>query len=84
MGIPTFNRAGWLRESIESVLAQTFTDFRLIVSDNASDDDTPEVVRSFATTGFDYLRTERNVGPIANLNRLIALAETRISRASAR
>ena len=35
VGIPTFNRAGWLREAIESVLAQTFTSFRLIVSDNA-------------------------------------------------
>ena len=46
VGIPTFNRAEWLRRSIESVLAQSFTDFQLIVSDNASDDDTPEVVRS--------------------------------------
>ena len=76
VGIPTFNRAGWLRESIESVLAQTFTDFRLIVSDNASDDDTPEVVRSFDDDRIHYVRSERNVGSIGNLNRLIALAET--------
>ena len=76
VGIPTFNRAGWLRESIESVLAQTFTDFRLIVSDNASDDDTPEVVRSFDDDRIQYMRSQRNVGSIGNLNRLIALAET--------
>ena len=66
VGIPTYNRSGLLREAIESVLAQTFTDFRLIVSDNASDDDTPEVVRSFDDERIDYLRTERNIGPIGN------------------
>jgi glycosyltransferase involved in cell wall biosynthesis len=76
VGIPTFNRAGLLREAIESVLAQTFTNFRLIVSDNASDDDTPHVVRAFSDERIDYVRSERNVGAIGNLNRLIALAET--------
>ena len=76
VGIPTFNRAGWLRESIESVLAQTFTDFRLVVSDNASDDDTPEVVRSFDDDRIHYVRSQRNVGPVGNSRRLIALAET--------
>jgi glycosyltransferase involved in cell wall biosynthesis len=78
VGIPTFNRAEWLRETIESVLAQTFTSFRLVVSDNASDDDTPDVVRSFSDERIDYVRSERNVGAIGNLNRLIALAETEL------
>lgn len=76
VGIPTYNRAGWLRETIASVLAQTFTSFRLIVSDNASDDDTPDVVRSSGDARIDYLRSERNLGAIGNLNRLIELAET--------
>ena len=76
VGIPTFNRAAWLGEAIESVLAQTFTDFRLIVSDNASDDDTPEVVRSFADERIEYVRSEHNVGSIGNCNRLVDLAET--------
>jgi glycosyltransferase involved in cell wall biosynthesis len=76
VGIPTFNRARWLRESMESVLAQTFADFRLIVSDNASEDDTPDVVRSFDDDRIRYLRSSRNVGPIGNLNRLIASTET--------
>ena len=76
VGIPTYNRAHWLRESIQSVLAQNYTDFRLIVSDNASDDDTPDVVRSFNSGRIHYVRSERNVGAIANLNRLIALADT--------
>jgi len=76
VGIPTFNRARLLAESIQSVLAQTYTNFSLIVSDNASDDDTEDVVRSFNDPRIRYLRSERNVGAIENLNRLIALAET--------
>lgn len=76
VGIPTFNRAAWLREAIESVLAQSFRDFRLIVSDNASDDDTPDVVRSFSDKRIDYLRSEYNVGSLGNINRLVALADT--------
>jgi glycosyltransferase involved in cell wall biosynthesis len=76
VGIPTFNRAALLRETIESVLAQSFTSFRLIVSDNASDDDTPEVVRSFDDERIEYVRSAHNVGSIGNLNRLIGLAET--------
>jgi glycosyltransferase involved in cell wall biosynthesis len=76
VGIPTFNRAGWLRETVESVLAQTFTNFRLIVRDNASDDATPDVVRSFSDDRIQYVRSERNIGAIGNFNRLAALADT--------
>ena len=76
VGIPTFNRARWLRETIDSVLAQTYTDFHVIVSDNASDDDTPDVVRSFNDRRIVYARSERNVGVCGNFNRLIELAET--------
>ena len=46
------------------------------MSDNASDDDTPEVVRSFDDDRIHYVRSERNVGPVGNSRRLIALAET--------
>jgi glycosyltransferase involved in cell wall biosynthesis len=76
VGIPTFNRSAWLRDTIESVLAQTFTSFRLVVSDNASEDDTPDVVRSIGDERIDYVRAETNVGRIGNFNRLIALADT--------
>lgn len=76
VGIPTFNRANLLAATIESVLSQSFTGFRLIVSDNASDDDTADVVRSFGDERIEFVRSERNVGSIGNLNRLIALAKT--------
>ena len=77
VGIPTYNRPQWLREAIESVLAQSYTRFRIIVSDNASTDETPDVVRSFGDRRITYVRSERNVGPVANMNRLIGLADTK-------
>jgi Glycosyl transferase family 2 len=76
VGIPTFNRAPLLAQAIESVLSQTLTCFRLVISDNASTDATPEVVRSFADERIEYLRSDCNVGAIGNLNRLIGLADT--------
>jgi hypothetical protein len=76
VGIPTFNRAGMLAGAIESVLSQTFTSFRLVISDNASSDATPELVRSFRDERIEYVRSDRNIGALANLNRLIDLADT--------
>jgi len=77
VGIPTFNRAHWLRDSIESVLAQSYTRFHIIVADNASTDETPDVVRSFGDPRITYVRSEHNLGPVANMNRLIGLADTK-------
>jgi len=45
--IPTRNRANLLKEAIESVLNQTFTDFELIIVDDGSTDHTAEVVAAF-------------------------------------
>jgi glycosyltransferase involved in cell wall biosynthesis len=76
VGIPTYNRSGWLKESIESVLAQTFQDFRILVSDNGSTDDTPEVVQRFGDSRIDYRRLERGIGMTGNFNRIFRLAES--------
>ena len=76
VGIPTYNRSALLKQSIASVLAQTYADFVLLVSDNASEDDTAEIVRAFHDERISYVRSERNIGSIANFNRLIELTET--------
>lgn len=48
IGIPTYNRPDYVRETVESLLAQSFTDWRAIVSDNASPDtSTTEAVKAF-------------------------------------
>ena len=46
--LPTWNRAKWLKKSVESVLSQTFQDFELIVVDDASTDSTEEVLESYS------------------------------------
>jgi glycosyltransferase involved in cell wall biosynthesis len=76
VGVPTYNRANLLRETIESVLGQTYHQFRLIVSDNASTDDTSEVVASLSDPRLEYVRADENIGMTGNFNRLIALADT--------
>lgn len=60
--IPTYNRAHWLGGAIESVLAQTRGDFRLIVSDNASTDGTREVVAGYDDPRIAYVRRDVNCG----------------------
>jgi len=72
--IPTFNRAHMLRESIESVLGQTYGDFELIISDNASEDSTESVVKSFDDGRIRYVKNEHNIGSRGNWNRCFVLA----------
>lgn len=64
--IPTHNRAELLKRAINSVLRQTFEDFELIVVDDASSDNTPEVVESIKDGRIQYVRLEKNSGgPVA-------------------
>jgi glycosyltransferase involved in cell wall biosynthesis len=60
--IPTFNRAEFLHSAITSVLNQTFQDFEILVIDDASEDQTQEVVNRFHDTRITYLHHEANRG----------------------
>lgn len=64
--IPTYNRAEYLREAIESVLAQTYENFELLVLDNCSEDHTTEVVAGFKDNRIKYLRHQCNIGAEGN------------------
>ena len=74
---PAYNGARYIGETIESVLAQTFTDFELIVVDDHSDDDTAEIVATFTDERIRLERNGSNLGGEANWNRTIALASGR-------
>jgi glycosyltransferase involved in cell wall biosynthesis len=76
VAVPTRNRSELLRETLASVLAQTYPDFRVIVGDNASDDDTQQVVQSIGDARVEYVRSDRDIGHVRNFNRLIGLAQT--------
>lgn len=53
--IPTYNRAGFISRTIESVLAQTYSNFEIIVVDDGSTDNTEQVVKTFADSRIMYL-----------------------------
>lgn len=63
------NGEPFVREAIGSVLDQTFTDFELLVVDDASTDATVEIVTGFADERVRVLRNERNLGQVPSLNR---------------
>ena len=71
--IPTFNRGYCLAESIQSVLDQDFTDFDLIVVDDGSTDNTPEIMDQFP--GVQQIRLEENRGVSFARNQGIAVAK---------
>jgi hypothetical protein len=73
VAIPTFNRAQMLKDAIASVLAQTCTEIEILVSDNASTDDTASVVASFDDQRLRHCPLETNVGMLGNLDRCLTL-----------
>jgi glycosyltransferase involved in cell wall biosynthesis len=66
--IPTYNRAHFLPTAIDSVLAQTFGDFTLLIADNASDDGTSDVVARYEEPRIRYVSRPQNLGITANHN----------------
>lgn len=67
--MPTYNVAPYVREAIDSVMQQTYTDFELLVIDDCSTDDTVSVVRSIDDPRIHIVQNEKNVGLAKNLNR---------------
>ena len=74
IGLPVYNGEAYLAETLESLLAQDFEDFELVVSDNASTDATVGIVESFAArdTRVRLVRNDENRGAVYNYNRLVA------------
>lgn len=70
IAIPVYNGGDLFRETLDSFLCQTYTDFELLISDNASTDHTGEISREFAAKDprVRYFRNERNVGLGPNHN----------------
>ena len=72
--IPTFNRSPVLKRAIESVLAQSFLDYEILVMDDGSTDDTQAVVESFHDQRICYYWAENSGGPATPRNRGIDAA----------
>lgn len=65
--IPTYNRSHYLQYAVNSVLKQTYGDIELIICDDGSTDDTPEVVSKFNDSRIQYLRHPQNIGRSSNM-----------------
>lgn len=80
IGLPVHNGENYVADAIRSLQAQTFDDFEIVVSDNASTDDTEKIVRDLAADDprIRYLRSDENVGANRNFNRTFSFARSEL------
>jgi glycosyltransferase involved in cell wall biosynthesis len=76
IGLPVFNGERFLAEAIDSLLVQTFRDFELTISDNASTDRTGDISQAYAARDgrVRYVRQPRNLGAAQNWNFVVTAA----------
>jgi len=79
IGIPTYNGARYLRESIDSVLAQTFRDFELVLIDDASADHSGAIGEAYARKDprIQTIKNSKRLGLVGNFNRCVELTNGR-------
>lgn len=74
VAMSVYNGAAYLHEAIESILAQTFSDFEFIIIDDASTDETSTIIKSYDDSRIVLLHNENNEGLALSLNRAIDVA----------
>ena len=82
VGLFVYNGERFIEEALRSILNQTFTDFELIISDNASTDRTGEIAQAYARRDnrIRYYRSEKNMGAGWNARRVYELATGKYSK----
>jgi glycosyltransferase involved in cell wall biosynthesis len=76
IGLPVFNGEKYLEQTLDSILAQTYTDFEVVIADNASTDQTAEICQAYAARDarLRYFRNDENIGAAPNHNHVFALS----------
>ena len=79
IGIPVYNSEKFIRNALDSLLSQTFNNFELIISDNASTDATAAICHEYVKkdTRIRYVHQSKNMGPIFNFNFLLQEAKSK-------
>ena len=72
--MPVYNAETFLREAIESMLAQTFTQFEFLIIDDGSTDSSVAIIKSYSDARIRFVQNEKNSGISATLNKGIELA----------
>lgn len=75
--VPCYKLAHFLSDCVNSILAQTYSDFEVLIMDDCSPDNTPEVAAEFNDPRVTYIRNETNLGNIRNFNKGIELSRGR-------
>lgn len=73
--MPVYNGEKYLRESMDSILDQSYTDFEFIIIDDCSTDESFDIIRSYKDTRIRLIRNEENLRLPASLNKGIRLAK---------
>lgn len=78
IGMPVYNGESYLAQALDCFLAQTFDDFEILISDNASTDRTGEIAEDYASRDprVRYFRQDRNIGAGPNHNYLLELSQS--------
>lgn len=71
IGIPTYNRSGLLMRALQSALAQSYRDIEIVISDDASTDDTAKRVHELSDPRITFLHSDRNEGIAKNTNKCL-------------
>lgn len=76
IGVPAYNGEKYLAGALDSLLAQSFKDFEIVISDNASTDRTHEICQAYQIKDprIRYFRSDRNLGAAWNHNRVVQLS----------
>ena len=78
VAIPTCNRVGWLKDCIVSALAQSYQHFEVLVSDNASTDETPIYLETIFDLRLRVIRQKSNIGLLPNWNAMLGCSQGRL------
>jgi glycosyltransferase involved in cell wall biosynthesis len=73
--MPSYNTAQYIKNSIDSVLAQTYKNWELLIVDDCSTDNTDEIVAQFNDSRITYVKNEKNSGAAVSRNRALAQAK---------
>lgn len=76
VAVCTYNRSAYLKQALQSVIDQTYSDIGIVVYDNASTDDTEEVVRKINDPRLSYIKNGTNLGLFGNLNKALSNCKT--------
>ncbi len=73
--MPAYNAQEYIKEAIESILNQTYSDFEFIIINDGSTDKTEDIILSFNDPRIKYIKNSHNLGIVKSLNRAIDLAK---------